>query len=129
MIYRNIKGNILDQPLIEDIMCTESIDRIVHFAAESHVDCSITDPDAFLETNIMGTHILLKVAKKFWLDESSVVPHRFHHVSTDEVYGSLAADALAFPETTPYVQVRLILQAKQRPIIWLVPITIPMVWK
>lgn len=100
--FQFVKGNILDQPLIEDIMRKESINRIVHFAAESHVDRSITGPDAFLETNIMGTHTLLKVAKQLWLDGDFVVPHRFHHVSTDEVYGSLAADDPAFSETTPY---------------------------
>ena len=74
----------------------------MHFAAESHVDRSITGPDAFIETNIIGTHSLLKAARRVWLEEKSVPEHRFHHVSTDEVYGSLALADPAFVETTPY---------------------------
>ena len=78
------------------------IDTIVHFAAESHVDRSITGPDAFIDTNIVGTHSLLKAAKKYWIAEGSKSDHLFHHVSTDEVYGTLSADDPAFSETTPY---------------------------
>ena len=78
------------------------IDTIVHFAAESHVDRSITGPDAFIQTNVVGTHSLLKAARTVWLDRGRGRPHRFHHVSTDEVYGSLGADDPAFSETTPY---------------------------
>jgi len=74
----------------------------VHFAAESHVDRSIDGPDAFLQANIIGTHVLLKVAKRFWLDDESVAAHHFHHVSTDEVYGSLGDSDPAFTESTPY---------------------------
>ena len=74
----------------------------MHFAAESHVDRSIAGPDAFIETNVVGTHALLKAAKRVWLDSGSGRPHRFHHVSTDEVYGTLAPDDPAFTETTPY---------------------------
>jgi dTDP-glucose 4,6-dehydratase len=75
---------------------------LVHFAAESHVDRSITGPDAFIETNVLGTHGLLKAARRVWLDAGTGKPHRFHHVSTDEVYGSLELDDPAFTEMTPY---------------------------
>ncbi|MFA5988442.1 MAG: dTDP-glucose 4,6-dehydratase [Sphingomonas sp.] len=97
-----IKGDICDTALVEDLLASRHVDTIVHFAAESHVDRSITGPDAFITTNIIGTHSLLKAAKKRWLDGGSGQPHRFHHVSTDEVYGSLGAEDAAFSETTPY---------------------------
>lgn len=100
--YRFIHGDILDQKLTEKILRENTIDTIVHFAAESHVDRSIHGPDAFLQTNIIGTHSLLKAAKSVWLDTDSPLKHRFHHVSTDEVYGSLKPDDPAFSETTPY---------------------------
>ncbi len=80
----------------------------MHFAAESHVDRSIHGPDAFVDTNVTGTHTLLKAAKKVWLESQSSVPgprsskFRFHHISTDEVYGSLGPDDPGFSETTPY---------------------------
>lgn len=98
-----VHGDILDQPLIEQLLREEGVDTLVHFAAESHVDRSILGPDAFLETNIDGTHSLLKAAKKVWLDEG-VLPenHRFHHVSTDEVYGTLGPNDPPFSEDTPY---------------------------
>jgi len=97
-----VQGDILDQERVETLLSKESIDTIVHFAAESHVDRSIHGPDAFLQTNIIGTHALLKAAKAIWLDGGSVIPHRFHHVSTDEVYGTLKPEDPAFTETTPY---------------------------
>ncbi|MCX2802178.1 dTDP-glucose 4,6-dehydratase [Microbulbifer thermotolerans] len=96
-------GNICDTPLVETLLKEHRIDTLVHFAAESHVDRSITGPDAFIETNIIGTHSLLKAAKKIWLDEGlNKENHRFHHVSTDEVYGTLGPNDPAFSETTPY---------------------------
>ena len=97
-----VKGNILDQDLVEGLLVDHQIDTLVHFAAESHVDRSIHGPDAFIETNIVGTHSLLKAAKNCWLDKGSGKAHRFHHVSTDEVYGTLGPDDLPFSETTPY---------------------------
>jgi dTDP-glucose 4,6-dehydratase len=100
--FKFVHGNILDTALVEQIMQQESIDTIVHFAAESHVDRSIHGPDEFLKTNIEGTHSLLKAAKKLWLDEG-VENHRFHHVSTDEVYGTLKADEPAFTEQHQYL--------------------------
>ena len=100
--FRFVHGDILDTPLVEQLMGEEQIDTIVHFAAESHVDRSIHGPDAFLKTNIEGTHSLLKAAKRVWLDQG-VTSHRFHHVSTDEVYGTLGPDAPAFTEQHQYL--------------------------
>ncbi len=97
------KGDIRDQALVEKLLASEYIDTLVHFAAESHVDRSITGPDAFIETNVLGTHALLKAAKAVWLDgDAAPERHRFHHVSTDEVYGALGPTDPAFKETTPY---------------------------
>ena len=100
-------GDICDTPLVEKILEDNAVDTLVHFAAESHVDRSIAGPDAFLETNIIGTHSLLKAAKKVWIDKPlsngmERLPHRFHHVSTDEVYGTLLSDSPAFSEKTAY---------------------------
>ena len=100
---RFVHGDICDQELVLELFRSERIDLVVHFAAESHVDRSITGPDAFIRTNVTGTHTLLKAAKAVWLDEGQVPgPWRFHHVSTDEVYGSLGPDDPPFSETTPY---------------------------
>ena len=96
-----VVADICDHPAMTALVADRGIDMIVHFAAESHVDRSIDGPDAFLQTNIMGTHSLLKAAKENWLDGDGKA-HRFHHVSTDEVYGSLGPDDPAFSETTPY---------------------------
>lgn len=100
--YVFVKGNICDQALVERLLEEHQICTLVHFAAESHVDRSITGPDEFIETNIIGTYSLLKAAKKVWLDGDSIKQHRFHHVSTDEVYGTLEANEPAFHEETPY---------------------------
>jgi dTDP-glucose 4,6-dehydratase len=97
-----VHGDICDQNLVEKLLREHSLDTIVHFAAESHVDRSITGPDAFIETNVVGTHSLLKAAKKLWIDEGLQPEHRFHHVSTDEVYGTLEPEDPAFSETTAY---------------------------
>ncbi|WP_444908815.1 dTDP-glucose 4,6-dehydratase [Microbulbifer sp. TRSA005] len=97
------QGNICDTYLVETLLKEHRIDTLVHFAAESHVDRSISGPDAFIETNIIGTHSLLKAAKKVWLDDGvNKDNHRFHHVSTDEVYGTLGPEDPAFSEITPY---------------------------
>ena len=101
--FRFVHGNICDDALVNNLMAEERIDTVVHFAAESHVDRSITGPDAFIQTNVVGTHVLLKAAKRAWLDDKSWEGNcRFHHVSTDEVYGSLGLDDPAFTEETPY---------------------------
>ena len=96
-----VHSDIRDTSLVETLLRQEEVDTLVHFAAESHVDRSISGPDAFIEANVIGTHSLLKAARNVWLAGDGR-PHRFHHVSTDEVYGSLAPDEPAFSETTPY---------------------------
>ena len=100
--FRFVRGDIGDQGAVEALLRTESIDTVVHFAAESHVDRSISGPDAFIAANVVGTHSMLKAARQVWLDEARVTSHRFHHVSTDEVYGSLAPADPAFTEATAY---------------------------
>ncbi len=98
-----VQGDICDQDLVERLLSEHTIDTIVHFAAESHVDKSISGPKQFITTNIMGTFALLEAARKLWLGDNPIVPkHRFHHVSTDEVYGTLELDEPAFTESTPY---------------------------
>lgn len=97
-----VVGDICDTDLVSRLIDEHGVDTIVHFAAESHVDRSITGPDAFVTTNLIGTHSLLKAAKAAWLDRGSGRPHRFHHISTDEVFGSLGPDDDPFSETTPY---------------------------
>jgi dTDP-glucose 4,6-dehydratase len=97
-----VEGDIRDTDLVEQLLRDRDISTLVHFAAESHVDRSITGPDAFIETNILGTNSLLKAARKVWLDSGTGKDHRFHHISTDEVYGSLGLTDPAFSETTPY---------------------------
>src|SRR6266446_6521888 len=100
--YVFVKGDICDEGTVRALLEHHGIDTVVHFAAESHVDRSILGPDDFIRTNIVGTHSLLKVAKTLWLDRKTVPNHRFHHVSTDEVYGSLGPGDPPFTETTPY---------------------------
>lgn len=97
-----VRGDIGDTDLVHELLVKHDVDTLVHFAAESHVDRSIIGPDAFIETNIVGTHSLLKAARKAWLGDHKRASHRFHHVSTDEVFGSLSATDPAFSETTPY---------------------------
>ncbi len=97
-----VVGDIADTGLVEDLLRRERLDTVVHFAAESHVDRSIHGPDAFIQTNVVGTHSLLKAARKVWLAEGLAPDHRFHHVSTDEVYGSLGPADPGFSETTAY---------------------------
>ena len=96
-----VHGDIRDTALVEQLLRDRGIRRIVHFAAESHVDRSIEGPDAFISANVDGTHSLLKAARTVWLDGTGV-DHRFHHVSTDEVYGSLGPGDPPFAETNQY---------------------------
>ncbi|MBW6474519.1 MAG: dTDP-glucose 4,6-dehydratase [Anaerolineaceae bacterium] len=99
-----VEADVSDQPLIEGLLHEHNIDTIVHFAAESHVDRSLKGPGAFVQTNIVGTFSLLEAARKVWLQEKRLGKDqlRFHHISTDEVYGSLDPGDPAFEETTPY---------------------------
>jgi dTDP-glucose 4,6-dehydratase len=100
--YLFIKGDICDEANVRALLAEHQIDTIVHFAAESHVDRSILGPDDFIRTNVIGTHSLLKAAKALWIDQKLVPEHRFHHVSTDEVYGSLGPGDAPFHEDSPY---------------------------
>ena len=96
-----VTGDIRDTDLVERLLREHAVTTLVHFAAESHVDRSISGPDVFVDTNILGTHSLLKAARTVWLSGDGI-EHRFHHISTDEVFGSLGPDDPAFTETTPY---------------------------
>lgn len=99
--FHFVQGDICDRELVERTLRDHAVDTLVHFAAESHVDRSITGPGAFIQTNVNGTHSLLEAARSVWL-EGDGREHRFHHVSTDEVYGSLAPEAPAFHEQQKY---------------------------
>lgn len=102
--YHFIQGDILDNKLIADLLRDFKIDTIVHFAAETHVDRSIHNPAIFVQTNILGTFNLLENSRNYWLEELKLSNSscRFHHISTDEVYGSLDKNQAAFTELTPY---------------------------
>jgi len=102
--YVFVHGDIRDRALIDRLLAEHQPRAIVHFAAESHVDRSIHGPGAFIKTNIDGTYTLLEASRAYWgaLPEGARKAFRFHHVSTDEVYGSLKPDAPAFVETNPY---------------------------
>ncbi len=99
-----VKGDICDRELVRDLLHQHQIDTIVHFAAESHVDRSILGPEPFIQANVIGTFTLLEAARKYWLVDKAIPLDqvRFHHVSTDEVYGTLSPNDPAFSETTPY---------------------------
>ncbi|WP_294961835.1 dTDP-glucose 4,6-dehydratase [Sulfurimonas sp.] len=104
--YKFIKGNICNRDLVEFIFQEYDINGVIHFAAESHVDNSIINPGIFIETNVNGTYTLIDVAKNYWMDSSfhykeKYKESRFHHISTDEVYGTLNETDL-FTEETPY---------------------------
>ena len=102
--YTFVKANICDKEAIAKIFAENDIDRVVHFAAESHVDRSIKNPEVFVQTNVLGTAAMLNCAKNAWeLPDGTFKPgKKFLHVSTDEVYGSLSEDGGYFYETTPY---------------------------
>ena len=102
--YQFVWGDIVDATLVANLLATHDIDTIVHFAAESHVDRSIATPSDFMQTNVIGTFTLLQAAKERWLDQEkrTAADCRFHHISTDEVFGSLTLGQAAFTEKTPY---------------------------
>ena len=100
--HQFVKGDITEAALVNRLIAEKSIDTIVHFAAESHVDRSITGPAAFINTNVVGTFTLLEAARTAWLGNGARRDVRFHHVSTDEVFGSLGESDPPFSETTPY---------------------------
>ena len=97
-----IQGDIGDRSLVDQLLAEEEIDTVAHLAAESHVDRSILGPGAFVQTNVVGTFTLLESFRQRWLTQGQPSDYRFLHVSTDEVYGSLAANDPAFTETTSY---------------------------
>jgi dTDP-glucose 4,6-dehydratase len=99
-----IQGDICDRELVDGLLKKYQIDTIVNFAAETHVDRSIVGPEPFIRTNVLGTFTLLQAARKFWLQDKSIKLEeaRFHHISTDEAYGSLGPADPAFSETAPY---------------------------
>lgn len=104
--YRFVKGDICDSELVNRIFAENDIRGVIHFAAESHVDNSITGPLPFMQTNFLGTFTLLEAARKYWMSAPGQYKPgyencRFHHISTDEVYGTLGKTGL-FTETTPY---------------------------
>jgi dTDP-glucose 4,6-dehydratase len=115
--FKFVQGNICDRTLIDNLLAVENIDTVAHFAAESHVDRSILGPEAFVQTNVVGTFTLLEAFRQRWnqrerpqsgsalkdtASHKANRRYRFLHVSTDEVYGSLEANDPAFTETTPY---------------------------
>ena len=100
--YAFEQADICDAAALARIFATHQPDAVMHLAAESHVDRSIDGPAAFIETNVTGTFTLLQAAREYWEGRGKFEGFRFHHISTDEVFGSLAADDPAFSETTPY---------------------------
>ncbi len=100
--FRFVKGNIGDRPLVASLLRQAEIDTIAHFAAESHVDRSILNPDAFIQTNVVGTFVMLESFLAYWQEKGKPEDYRFLHVSTDEVYGSLDPKDPPFTEATPY---------------------------
>jgi dTDP-glucose 4,6-dehydratase len=102
--YHFVHGNICDDQQVNAVLREHQIDTIVHFAAESHVDRSILGPRQFVETNVMGTFTMLEAARNYWIKDQSLplASVRFHHVSTDEVFGSLKSGEPAWTEDTPY---------------------------
>ena len=104
--YKFIKGDICNRQLVEFIFNEYDIKGVIHFAAESHVDNSIKNPEVFIQTNVNGTYTLVDVAKNYWMNKPSIYKKeyegcRFHHISTDEVYGTLGETGL-FTEETSY---------------------------
>jgi len=99
-----VHGDICDRELVLSLFKKHRIDTVVHFAAETHVDRSILGPEVFIQTNSIGTFTLLEVARKSWIEDAThpLENVRFHHVSTDEVYGALQPEDPDFSETTPY---------------------------
>jgi dTDP-glucose 4,6-dehydratase len=99
-----IHGNICDAALVKQLLYQHQIDTVVHFAAETHVDRSILGPGQFIQTNVIGTFTLLEACRTYWLVEKTIPMGqvRFHHISTDEVFGALKPDDPAWTEATPY---------------------------
>lgn len=101
--YTFVRADIRDRAALDRVFAEQAPDAVMHLAAESHVDRSIDGPGTFIETNITGTYNMLEAARKYWLEQGKPERFRFHHISTDEVFGSLPADpSVKFTEETPY---------------------------
>jgi len=102
-LYAFVQADIRDRAALDAVFAAHAPDAVMHLAAESHVDRSIDGPGTFIETNVTGTYTLLEAARSFWVGQGRPENFRFHHISTDEVYGSLPPDpAVKFTEATPY---------------------------
>lgn len=99
--YHFVQGDITDEVLMKSIFSIYDINGVIHFAAESHVDRSIENTATFIESNVLGTTVLLQAARESWEKKGELATRRFHHISTDEIYGSLGADG-KFQEETAY---------------------------
>lgn len=101
--YHFVHADIRDRSALDDVFAEHNPDAVMHLAAESHVDRSIDGPGAFIETNVTGTYNLLEASRTYWLQKGKPKEFRFHHISTDEVFGSLPPDpSIKFTEDTPY---------------------------
>ena len=102
--HRLVHGDICDRELVDRLLREHEVDSLIHFAAESHVDRSITGPGEFVRTNVTGSYTLLEAARQYWQNEKKwdAGRARFHHISTDEVYGTLSQTDPPFTEDTPY---------------------------
>jgi dTDP-glucose 4,6-dehydratase len=101
--YTFVRADIRDRAALDRVFAEHAPGAVMHLAAESHVDRSIDGPGDFIDTNITGTYNMLEAARKYWLEQGKPESFRFHHISTDEVFGSLPADrSVKFTETTPY---------------------------
>ena len=128
--YTFVRADICDSEAINKIFDENDIDRVVHFAAESHVDRSIRNPEVFVKTNVLGTLVMLNAAKAAWELEDGTfkADKKFLHVSTDEVYGSLENEGEYFYETTPYDPHSPYSVCRSRPCSTEEPGRCPMVW-
>ena len=121
-------ADIRDRAALDRIFATHQPDAVMHLAAESHVDRSIDGPGDFIETNITGTYNMLEAARAYWTGQGRPEGFRFHHISTDEVYGSLGPTSM-FTEDTPMTRVRLILRPRPVPTTWCAPGMKPMAFR
>ena len=123
-----VQGDICDQALVERVMREHEIDTVVHFAAETHVDRSLLEPELFVKTNVYGTLSLLDAARKYWRLEKGYGERevRFHHISTDEVFGSLGPGDPPWTEASPYAPILPTRRLKRPATIWSGPTGTPM---
>ena len=117
LLYSFEHADIRDRAALDCIFASHKPDAVMHLAAESHVDRSIDGPGTFIETNITGTYQMLEAARAYWVAQGKPDGFRFHHISTDEVFGSLGATG-QFTEETPYVRAAPIRRPKPPVTIW-----------